>query len=236
MKVIAVTNPKGGSGKTTTTIHLAATLLEKGFKILVIDLDPKKDATNSCNISDDRLVFSQELTDISNEFNFIFIDTPPTLASPTQEAVEIANSILFPIDTSVYSLNAGKTFLHFLETVFPDPNKRPPIWVLLTSFDPRTKFSRNFREEVQTLFQNQLLETFIHQNVRLKEAASQNQPIALYSPQSKGHRDFLNLTEEFLSKISGGLLPQPTKVSSLPATPSTEGVTAEEFDQLIGDF
>lgn len=249
-KAIAIFNQKGGVGKTTTNINLAACLALKEKKILIIDIDPQGNTTSGVGISKKGLpVTAYELlvednldsrkailnTGIANldiipasvqlagaevelvqiegrekrlkkaldsikpDYDYIFIDCPPSLGLLTINSLTAVDSVLIPIQCEFYALEGVSQLMSTIEIVKKNLNPKIEIQgVILSMFDGRTNLSIQVVEEVKKYFREKVYTTVIPRNVRLAEAPSFGMPIALYDPRSKGAQAYAEFAEEFL--------------------------------------
>ena len=250
--IITITNQKGGVGKTTTAINLAAGLAAKGLRTLLLDLDPQSNATLSFVTPDgDRKslfeVFTGEallsdvilevekapnltlgpaalslakleskltgeidahykLTDqlqtVDDDFDYVVIDTPPTLGLITVNALVAATHVLIPVQSSYFALEGTDDLLETIDRVKVRAN--PDLQILgavLTLYDKRTIMSRDIEEQVEKVFGTKLFETRIHKNVRLEESPAYREAIFSFAPRSTGAYDYYRLSEEVLSRV-----------------------------------
>lgn len=249
-KAIAIFNQKGGVGKTTTNINLAACLALKGKKILLIDIDPQGNTTSGMGINkkglkctmyevlidDDvkpqdaimhtsiknldiipasvqlagaeielvqleqrekRLKRSLDL--IKDDYDYIFIDCPPSLGLLTINSLTAVDSVLIPIQCEFYALEGVSQLMSTIELVQQKLNKNLQIQgVILSMFDGRTNLSIQVVEEVKKYFKDKVFTTVIPRNIRLAEAPSFGMPITEYDPKSKGAEAYLDFADEFL--------------------------------------
>jgi chromosome partitioning protein len=248
-KIIAVANQKGGVGKTTTTVNLAAAIAEKGKRVLIVDDDPQGNATSGCGVNkrevklsiydtiignapakdcilktksknlnllpshmnlagaelelvelqnrDSRLKSS--LNAVSDEYDYMFIDCPPSLGLLTLNALCAASSVLVPIQCEYYALEGLSQLTNTIKHIKKLYN---PILelegVLLTMYDGRLNLTIQVVEEIKRFFPTKVFKTVIPRNVRLSEAPSYGQPITDYDRHSKGAAAYRDLAEELI--------------------------------------
>jgi chromosome partitioning protein len=251
-KIIAIANQKGGVGKTTTTINLAAAFAQRGRRVLLLDLDPQSNSSisfldpQSINKSayemmvdgegdvsgciyqtsvegleiipsrinlaklESKLVgdfdapfrLKDRLEHLRNRFDFIFIDTPPTLGLITVNALVASTHVLIPIQSSYYALEGTDDLLETIEKVKarPNPDLRV-LGVVVTLFDKRTTLAREVYEQIKGVFGSQMFETVITKSVRLEEAPAYRESIFTFAPQSSGAYEYSKLCEEVLGRV-----------------------------------
>ena len=143
---------------------------------------------------------AKALAPISERFDFIFIDCPPSLGLLTVNALTAANSLLIPVQTEYYALEGVGHLMHAVDLVRRRLNPGLELeGVVLTMADFRTNLSRQVTDELRRFFGKKVYRTVIHRNVRLSEAPSHGKPILLYDVASRGAENYLALAEEFLS-------------------------------------
>ncbi|MDD5987347.1 MAG: AAA family ATPase [Eubacteriales bacterium] len=250
-KAIAIFNQKGGVGKTTTNINLAAILAMMGKKILVLDIDPQGNTTSGLGIDKKNLEYTtyellleedldvhsailptsteglyiipasvqlagaevelvkmdqrekrlkKALDLVKGEYDYIFIDCPPSLGLLTINSLTAVDSVLIPIQCEFYALEGVSQLMHTINIVRRNLNPHLQIQgVVLSMFDGRTNLSIQVVEEVKKYFKDKVYTTVIPRNVRLAEAPSYGMPIFQYDPRSRGAEAYREFAEEFLS-------------------------------------
>lgn len=138
---------------------------------------------------------------IRDEYEFVFIDCPPSLGLLTLNGLVAADSVLIPVQCEYYALEGLGQLLHTINMIKKSLNPRLDIeGVLLTMFDGRLRLSNQIVEEVKKYFGNKVFETIITRNVRLSEAPSYGKPVLLYDALSTGTRNYMLLAQEFLQR------------------------------------
>ncbi len=250
-KVITIVNQKGGVGKTTTAINLAAGVAVAENSTLLIDTDPQGNSTSGLGVesteseknvydalindvdphgiilktempylsllpSNINLVGAEvELVDVENremvmkgivgkirnEYDYIFIDCPPSLGLLTLNALVAADTVLIPVQCEYYALEGLGQLLNTITIVQRSLNTKLEIeGVLMTMFDSRLRLSNQIVDEVKKHFGEKVYKTLISRNVRLSEAPSFGKPVLLYEAVSSGARNYMELAKEFLNR------------------------------------
>jgi chromosome partitioning protein len=252
-KIVTVCNQKGGTGKTTSAINLAAYLALAGKRVLLIDLDPQANATSGLGINKHDIkkstyhVLLEELnikdilqpTTINNlllapsnldltgaevelvgalgrenrlkksllnekdNFDFIMVDSPPSLGLLTINALCAADSVLVPVQCEYYALEGLTQLVNTVNLVKNNLNPNLVIeGVLLTMADFRTNLTKEVIQEVRNYFKDKVYQTVIPRNIRLSEAPSYGKPIALYDKDSIGAQKYEELSKEVLGVLT----------------------------------
>ena len=141
----------------------------------------------------------EKLNEIKDDFDFIFIDCPPSLGLITLNAFTASDSVLIPVQCEYYALEGLGQLLNTVELVKKHLNKDLQIeGAILTMYDIRTNLSNQVVKEVKKYFNDKVYKTVIPRNVRVSEAPSYGLPITVYDPHSKGSRSYEKLGKEFL--------------------------------------
>lgn len=135
------------------------------------------------------------------KYDYIFIDSPPSLGLLTINALTAADSILIPIQCEYYALEGLGQLMNTFELIKKHLNPGLEIeGVLLTMFDARTNLSIQVVDEVKAYFKSKVYGTIIPRNVRLSEAPSHGKPIVLYDPKSRGAEVYQELAKEVVER------------------------------------
>ncbi|MBN3494417.1 AAA family ATPase [Vibrio neptunius] len=250
-KIVAIANQKGGVGKTTTCINLAASMAATKRKVLVIDLDPQGNATMASGVDkyqvdatayellvedvafDDVVcsktsgnydliaangdvtaaeiklmeVFAREvrlkhaLASVRDNYDFIFIDCPPSLNLLTINAMAAADSVLVPMQCEYFALEGLTALMDTISKLAAVVNENLKIEGLLrTMYDPRNRLSNEVSDQLKKHFGNKVYRTVIPRNVRLAEAPSHGKPAMYYDKYSAGAKAYLALAGEMLRR------------------------------------
>ena len=146
-------------------------------------------------------ILKEKLKEIEGEFDYIFIDCPPSLGILTINALTAANSVLTPIQCEFYALEGVGQLVNTIQLVKKSLNKKLEIeGVIVSMYDNRTKLCNEVVSEVKKYFNDKVYETTIPRNVRLAEAPSFGLPIMLYDDKCKGSEAYEKLANEFLDR------------------------------------
>jgi chromosome partitioning protein len=146
------------------------------------------------------------IKEVEEDYDFIFIDCPPSLGLLTINSLTAAHSVLIPLQCEYYALEGLSQLLKTIHLIKQALNPRLTIeGILLTMFDSRNNLSHQVAQEVRTYFKGKVFDTVIPRNIRLSEAPSHGKPVLLYDIHSKGAESYLNLAREILAdgKVDG---------------------------------
>ena len=150
-------------------------------------------------LSEREFLLKNSIEKVKNDFDFIFIDCPPSLGLITLNSFAAADTVLVPIQCEYYALEGLSQLTNTIKIIKKGIN--PPLGIegiLLTMFDARTNLSIQVVEEVKKFFGNKVYASIIPRNVRLSEAPSFGQPIIVYDKNSKGAESYLDLAREVI--------------------------------------
>lgn len=251
-KIIGIFNQKGGVGKTTTAINLAAGLGRRNKTVLLVDLDPQGNATSGLGIDKSSLEYNvydlilghedadqviletnaknlslipsgielagleielahsndwhyivrNGLSSISDKFDVIIVDCPPSLGILSIMALIASDYVLIPIQSEFYALEGTGQLLETIEMVRENYNPELEVLgVVMVMHDARTKLSGDVIEEVRRVFGDAVFKTVINRNVRLAEAPSYGMSIFDYDRISKGAWNYRALSKEVIDRM-----------------------------------
>lgn len=251
VKIIAITNQKGGVGKTTSSINIAASLAATKRNVLLIDLDPQGNASSGCGIEKSDLehhmldVLLDEKTakeciinaeqagidilptcselavaeahllemdnkesrlklaiaEVQDNYDYIFIDCPPSLSILTVNALVAAKTVIIPMQCEYYALEGLTALLETIQQIKEHANPSLEIeGILRTMYDPRNRLSLEVSAQLQEHFGDKVYRTAIPRNVRLAEAPSYGLPAHLYDRLSRGAKAYLALAGEMIRR------------------------------------
>ena len=252
-KIIATANQKGGVGKTTTAVNLAACVADAGKRVLLLDIDPQGNATSGLGVNNKKgenmytllmgettakkavkqtkfqnlsiipssidlsgaeielvgeekreKILKNALDEIKDEYDFIFIDSPPSLGLLTLNALTSADSVLVPIQCEYYALEGVGQLMNTLTLVRKHLNPALDVeGVVLTMLDGRTNLGLQVVGEVKKYFKGKVYKTVVPRNVRLSEAPSHGLPIHVYDAKCPGAVAYRQLAQELIDRHGG---------------------------------
>ena len=146
-------------------------------------------------------ILKEKIDIIADNFDYVFIDCPPSLGLLTVNALVAANSLLIPIQCEYYALEGVTKLLESMKMVKSRLNQDLEIFgVLMTMYDSRTTLSKQVVEEVQNYFGKMMFKTLIPRNIKLSEAPSHGLPVTIYAPSSKGSVAYSKLAKEVIRR------------------------------------
>ncbi|WP_323011956.1 ParA family protein [Castellaniella sp.] len=253
-RVFCVANQKGGVGKTTTAINLAAALSIYGQRVLLVDLDPQGNATmgsgidknlatvnlyqvliGEARVADARLrsetgrydvlpsnrdlsgaeidlvgmenremQLKSALAQVSDEYDFILIDCPPTLSLLTLNGLACAHGVVIPMQCEYFALEGLSDLVNSIKRIYRNLNTSLElIGLLRVMFDQRVTLQQQVSEQLISHFGDKVFKTVIPRNVRLAEAPSHGMPGVVYDKSSRGAKAYLQFGEELIRRVGG---------------------------------
>ena len=143
------------------------------------------------------IILKDAVEKIANNYDYILIDSPPSLGLLTVNALTVAKEIIIPVQTEFFALEGMGKLFHTVDIVKKRLNRDLRITgIVPTMFDGRTNLSREVMEKIREHFGDKVYKTIVRKNVRLAEASSHGKPILLYDPRSTGAEDYETLSRE----------------------------------------
>lgn len=249
--IIAITNQKGGVGKTTTAVNLAASMGHLGKKVLLVDMDPQGNTTSGvgvdkreveCSIYDvligkvdaqkaakktefknldiipsnmalagaevelvsvekREFALKNALENIADQYDYVFIDCPPSLGLVTTNALCASGGIIVPLQCEFFALEGLTQLMSTVKKIKKLYNPRLDLeGIVFTMYDRRLKLTVQVRFEIEKFFKDKMYKTRIPRTVRLSEAPSFGKPVLYFDKLSKGAKAYLDLAKEIVKK------------------------------------
>ena len=244
--VIAVSNHKGGVGKTTSVVNIGAGLALIGYKVLLIDMGPQANMTQSFGINKVKVsvyevlkgeaevetvevfenleilpstldlsgaemelineagreyILAEAISGITKNYDYVFIDCPPSLGLLTINALTAANEVYIPLQAHYLAIKGLTKIIEVIGKVKKRLNKNIEITgVFVTQYDKRKVLHRDVVDTIYTYFQEKLFDTKVRENIALAEAPSQGMDIFHYAPESRGAEDYKRLCKEIIER------------------------------------
>lgn len=260
-RIIALSNQKGGVGKTTTAINLATALAACGNRVLVVDFDPQGNTTTGFGVDKRSLATStyslvmgestleestlstqvpnlwlvpstihlsgaevelvplmaretrlkEALESCKDKYDYVFIDSPPSLGLLTINALVASTDIIVPLQCEFFAMEGISQLFKTFELIKKNLNPQLELLgVLLTMFDKRNNLSQAVVNDVREHLGDKVFDTIIPRNVRLSEAPSHGAPGLIYDVKSPGSQAYIRLAAELMQRLAEPALTQST--------------------------
>jgi chromosome partitioning protein len=250
-KVIAITNQKGGVGKTTTALNISAAMALENERVLVIDSDPQGNLTSGLGIKKEQMkyglydiyanginveqalietqvpglwaisantdLFGAEIdllekgerettlrdiiAPLNNDFDYVFIDCPPSFGLLTLNALVASKSVLVPVQCEYFALEGLSLLIKLLWRIRSSFNSNLDLeGILLTMFNRHLALSHQIADDVRKSFKAKVYDTTIPRNIVLAESPGYGKPAIIYAPESPGARAYVELAREIINE------------------------------------
>ena len=249
MKIISIICQKGGVGKTTTVVNLSTIFSKKGYKTLIIDLDPQgnvstylnfdkntNEVTNSIQLlegitevdpgelnenlsiipsnkeisryNEEKIIGGSKIKNLKqigffNNYDFVFIDTPPTMSSLVQEGIAASDYYLIPTKPEFLAVEGVAQAMSFAKTTLKNiPNINPIfLGVLLNQVEIKRSSYQDFLTELEYLLGDRLLKTKISHLTEIADSPFYGKTVIDFSDESKAKAEFNKLAEEIIERV-----------------------------------
>lgn len=251
-KVVSFSNQKGGVGKTTSCVNIAAQIAKKGKNVLIIDMDPQGNATSGLGISKSKIktttydviigraeakdaiiktkfknlsiipatidlagaeleLYDMEqdenftkiaLESIKDNYDYIFIDCPPSLGMLTVKALSISDGVVIPMQCEFYSLEGMSQLFNTIKKIkqLYNPDLQL-VGILLTMYNGRLTLTNQVVAELRKYYAEKLFKVPISRTVRISEAPGYGEPICYHDPYGKGSLEYAAVAKELMLRI-----------------------------------
>lgn len=245
-KVISISNHKGGVGKTTSAINIGAGLNLLKKKVLLIDLDPQANLTQSLGLTNQErniygalkgeyklepitilkgldiipstldlsgaeielssepgreYILKELIEPLRSSYDFIIIDSPPSLGLLTINSFTASDEILIPLQAQYLALQGLAKLVEVVNKIKGRLNKELKVGgVFITQYDSRKVLNRDVAETIQAHFKDEVFTTKVRDNIALAEAPAQGLDIFRYNSKTNGAEDYLALSKEILKR------------------------------------
>jgi chromosome partitioning protein len=245
-KVLSISNHKGGVGKTTSAINIGAGLNKLGKKVLLIDLDPQANLSQSLGLTNQEktiygalkgdyklepvmvlkgldvipstldlsgaeielssepgreYILKELIEDIRSDYDYIIIDSPPSLGLLTINSFTAADEILIPLQAQFLAMQGLAKLVEVVEKIKSRLNKKLKMGgVFITQYDGRKVLNRDVVDTINAHFKSEVFKTKIRDNIALAEAPAQGLDIFRYNAKSNGAEDYMDLAKEIIKR------------------------------------